>query len=158
MATWFAGAKRLEVSITHPTLNNLGLIFLRCWFNTSQYYYPGSSSALTLCLQLCSMLALFISSRYKRRSDIWACSDAPSISTLNMCLPDQDGGWRLRWSMLQICCTGIMYKTGRDVEVGKKFCSAFVSHQICHCAEEWVLCRTWPSFLDMDNKISEIMG
>lgn len=125
-------AKRLAVSITHPTLNNLGLIFLRCWFNTSLYYYPGSSSALTLCLQLCSMLALFISSRYKQRSDIWAFSDAPSISSLNMCLPDQYGGWRLRWSMLQISCTGIMYKTGRDVEGGEKFFSAFVSHQILY--------------------------
>lgn len=127
VATWFAGAKYLEVSITHLTLNNLGLIFLRCWFNTSLYYYPGSSSALTLCLQHCSMLALFISSLYKWHSDIWACSDAPSISSLNMCLPDQDGGWRLRWSMLQICCTEIMYQTGRDVAVGEKFCSG-----LCH--------------------------
>lgn len=122
--------------------------------NLGSYF---SSAVLLLWIKLCSMLALFISSRYKQRSDIWAFSDAPSISSLNMCLPDQYGGWRLRWSMLQICCTGIMYKTGRDVEVGEKFCSAFVSHQICHCAEEWALCRTWLSFLDMDNKMTEIM-
>jgi len=96
MGTLFSGAKHLEVSITHPTLNNLGLIFLVCWFNTSQYYCPGSSSALTLCLQLCSMLALFISSLYKWWSDIWARSDAPSISSLNM---SARSGWRMKTQM-----------------------------------------------------------
>lgn len=94
------------------------------------------------CLQLCSMLVLFISSCYKRRSDIWACYDAPSISTLNMCLPDQDGGWRLRWRMLQICCTGIMYKTDRDVEVwGKVLLGICVPLYMPLC---WGMCRTWP--------------
>lgn len=122
----------MEVSIAHPVLNNLELIFLCWWFKTLQHC-PGFSSALIHCLEPRLQHTLFISASYKPRIDTWAQVNAPSIFRLNMCQPNQVWVWRARWRMLQIGSTGPMNQPvlpPREFRASFAFCALLVDYTV----------------------------